>query len=64
MAKINYSFQKRQRDLAKKQKQEEKKQKKDGGQKEELSAADYFQDPSAPEPAAEGDDATKPPEGG
>jgi hypothetical protein len=54
MAKINYSFQKRQRDLAKKQKQEEKKAlKKEGAGREELSANDYFLDPGAPEAPAD-----------
>jgi hypothetical protein len=47
MAKPNYAFAKRQRDLAKKQKQEEKRQKKAKGSTEQP------QEPPAPQPGGD-----------
>jgi len=45
MGKPNYAFEKRKRDLAKKQKKEEKRQRKAGAQKNERSPEDPTQPP-------------------
>ena len=51
MAKPNYAFARRQRDLAKKQKQEEKRRRKTGTPDTEPQAADTESPPVPPKPA-------------
>jgi hypothetical protein len=57
MVQPNYAFQKRQRDLAKKQKKEEKKMKKASGQDTDAPAE---AEPSGAMPPAPGDDKSPP----
>jgi hypothetical protein len=51
MAKPNYAFARRQRDLAKKQKQEEKRRRKTGAPDTDPQAADTSSQPVPPKPA-------------